>query len=186
MYISKVKSFSTKKCFGSTKPSRPALTVSNLNRFYPCHNSQPNDFASSILGHLHLSMDVFQILWKLEPTSEEMKIDIIREMPQVSFVTFLHTSWHASKFSSYLFFYFFNSYKVWHLRTGPGTIEQPIEIQCESAIRMVRVHREEVEEEEPTRQEKSTIFVLSDVSSALMSENKWLNLQHVMGLMSPC
>ncbi|KAK1434599.1 hypothetical protein QVD17_00347 [Tagetes erecta] len=75
-----------------------------------------------------------QILWKLEPTSEEMEIDIIKEIPQ-----------------------------EWHLRTGPGTIEQPIEILGESAIRMVRVHREVVEEEEePTRQEKSTIFVLSD------------------------
>ncbi|MFS7945734.1 putative protein-serine/threonine phosphatase [Helianthus anomalus] len=79
-----------------------------------------------------------QILWKLEPTSEEMEIDMIREIPQ-----------------------------EWHLRSGPGTIEQPIEVENQSAIRMGTKHNEEVdeeeeEEEEPMSGEESAIYVTSD------------------------
>ncbi|XP_076904915.1 uncharacterized protein LOC143560507 [Bidens hawaiensis] len=74
-----------------------------------------------------------QILWKLEPTLVETEIDIIREIPQ-----------------------------EWYLRSGPGTIEQPIEVESQSAIRSVTAHMEEVEEEEPLSQEKSTVCVISD------------------------
>ncbi|XP_076941761.1 uncharacterized protein LOC143611455 [Bidens hawaiensis] len=69
-----------------------------------------------------------QILWKLEPTLVETEIDIIREIPQ-----------------------------EWYLRSGSGTIEQPIEVESQTAIRSVTVHMEEVEE--PMSQEKSTVFV---------------------------
>ncbi|KAL8254932.1 hypothetical protein R6Q59_033153 [Mikania micrantha] len=86
-----------------------------------------------------------QILWKLEPTSEEVEIDMIREIPQ-----------------------------EWRLKTRLGTIEQPIKVPCESAVRMVKVHREvvvEEEDEDPMRLEKSTIFVLSDDEESKMNED---------------
>ncbi|KAL8208802.1 hypothetical protein R6Q57_008214 [Mikania cordata] len=95
--------------------------------------------------YMRLQWIYFQILWKLEPTSEEVEIDIIREIPQ-----------------------------EWCLKTRLGTIEQPIEIPCESAVRMVKVHREVVEEEEdedPMKLEKSTIFVLSDDEESKVNED---------------
>ncbi|KAD5317833.1 hypothetical protein E3N88_17779 [Mikania micrantha] len=89
------------------------------------------------------------ILWELEPTSEEAEIDIIREIPQ-----------------------------EWRLKTRLGTIEQPIEVPCESAVRMVKLHREvvvveeeEEEKEDPMRLEKSTIFVLSDDEESKVNED---------------
>ncbi|PWA80748.1 aminotransferase-like mobile domain-containing protein [Artemisia annua] len=57
-----------------------------------------------------------QIVWKLQPTSLEMEINIVRAIAQESY-----------------------------LRTAPGTIEQPIELGSERVTRMVRVQREEEE-----------------------------------------
>ncbi|GJY33273.1 hypothetical protein Tco_0417742 [Tanacetum coccineum] len=56
------------------------------------------------------------ILWKLQPTSVEMKINFIRAIAQESYV-----------------------------RTAPGTIEQPIEVGSERVTRIVGVQREEEE-----------------------------------------
>ncbi|KAD5317829.1 hypothetical protein E3N88_17775 [Mikania micrantha] len=94
---------------------------------------------------MRLQWIYFQILWKLEPTSEEVEIDMIREIPQ-----------------------------EWRLKTRLGMIEQPIEVPCESAVRMVKVHREvvvEEEDEDPIRLEKSTIFVLSDDEESKVNED---------------
>ena len=54
------------------------------------------------------------------------------------------------------------------LRSGAGTMKHPIEVASERVSRMVRVHREE-----DHLQEKSTIFVVSDVSfiSDILQEN---------------
>ncbi|GJX93845.1 putative reverse transcriptase domain-containing protein [Tanacetum coccineum] len=57
-----------------------------------------------------------QILWTLQPTSAEMKINFIRAIAQESYV-----------------------------RTAPGTIEQPIEVGSERVTRIVGVQREEEE-----------------------------------------
>ncbi|GJW80194.1 kinesin-like protein KIN-UC [Tanacetum coccineum] len=57
-----------------------------------------------------------QILWKLQPTSVEMKINFIRAIAQESYV-----------------------------RTAPGTIEQPVEVKSERVTRIVGVQREEEE-----------------------------------------
>nr|KAJ0190794.1 hypothetical protein LSAT_V11C800433110 [Lactuca sativa] len=85
------------------------------------------------------------ILRILEPTSEEIQIDIIKEIPQ-----------------------------EWYLRSEIGTMEEPINIESERCMKMVRVYNleqeekeeeeeeEEEEEKEPMMQQKSTIFVLSD------------------------
>ncbi|KAI3781464.1 hypothetical protein L2E82_11479 [Cichorium intybus] len=82
-----------------------------------------------------------QILWRLEPTSEEIQIDIIKEIPQ-----------------------------EWYLRSGLGTIEEPIYIESERGIKMARVHQKEKEkekekeqeQEQPMMKKESTIFVLTD------------------------
>ncbi|CAH1419511.1 unnamed protein product [Lactuca virosa] len=81
-------------------------------------------------------LDHAQILRILEPTSKEIQIDIIKEIPQ-----------------------------EWYLRSEIGTMEEPINIESERCMKMVRVYnleQEEEEEEEPMMQQKSTIFVLSD------------------------
>ncbi|CAI9298825.1 unnamed protein product [Lactuca saligna] len=82
-------------------------------------------------------LDHTQILRILEPTSEEIQIDIVKEIPQ-----------------------------EWYLRSEIGTMEEPINIESERCMKMVRVYnleqKEEEEEEEPMMQQKSTIFVLSD------------------------
>ncbi|GKB70033.1 hypothetical protein Tco_0931445, partial [Tanacetum coccineum] len=59
---------------------------------------------------------LLQILWTLQPTSVEMKINFIRAIAQESYV-----------------------------RTAPGTIEQPIEVGSERVTRIVGVQREEEE-----------------------------------------
>ncbi|KAL4572499.1 hypothetical protein LXL04_019278 [Taraxacum kok-saghyz] len=73
------------------------------------------------------------ILWRLQPTSEEMEIDIIKEIPQ-----------------------------EWYLLNGPGTMEEPINIESERVNRMMQVHKEEEKQEEILEQQISTILVLSD------------------------
>ncbi|KAJ9547466.1 hypothetical protein OSB04_020009 [Centaurea solstitialis] len=129
----------------------------------------------------------FQILWSLQPTSEELQVDIIREIPQewYSRTTMeqpldIEDSQRATTTVLEV-----DEDEEAILRTGPGTIKHPIDVASERPIRLVREetflrsgegtmkHPIEVASvrasrtvrvprEEDHLQQKSTILVVSD------------------------
>ncbi|KAI3770972.1 hypothetical protein L6452_02120 [Arctium lappa] len=140
-----------------------------------------------------------QILWRLQPTSEELQVDIIRELTQERYSrTMMEQPVDVDSKAAIRMVPEEEDEEI--LRT-PGTIMHPIDVASERPIRMVRAHREEEEEEEAILrsgpgtmkhpidvaserasrmvplhreehlQEKSTIFVTSDDEESKVIED---------------
>ncbi|XP_024965868.1 uncharacterized protein LOC112506074 [Cynara cardunculus var. scolymus] len=89
-----------------------------------------------------------QILWRLEPTSEELQVDIIREITQewYSRTTMEQPLDVDSGSAIRMVPEEEEEEEEAILRTGPGTIKHPIDVASEKPIRMVKEHREEESE----------------------------------------
>lgn len=105
-----------------------------------------------------------QILWRLQPTSEELQVDIIREITQEWYsTTTMEQPVDVDRAIKMVPEEEEEEEAI--LRTGPGTIKHPIDVASERPIRMVREHREEEEEEAILRSEPGTMKHPIDVAS---------------------